>query len=71
MQFGHGIGLDVHEIPTIAEKNDSYLKENMTLAIEPAIYIPGKYGIRIEDTIVITKSGSISLTKSDKNYIVI
>lgn len=69
--LGHGLGLEVHETPIMIEKNDSYLKENMVLAIEPAIYIPGKYGIRIEDTVCITKAGSLSLTNSNRNYIVI
>lgn len=69
--LGHGVGLDVHELPYINSKNESILRTNMTVAVEPAIYIPGKYGIRIEDTLLITKNGSISLTKSDKNYTVI
>ena len=47
------------------------LKENMVVTNEPGIYIPGKFGVRIEDTIQITKFGCVSLTNSDKNYIVI
>ena len=48
-----------------------YLKENMVVTNDPGIYIPGKFGVRIEDTIQITKFGCISLTKSEKNYIII
>ena len=48
-----------------------YLKENMIVTDEPGIYIPGKFGIRIEDTVQITKFGSISLTKSNKNYVIV
>ena len=69
--LGHGVGLDIHEAPFIHGKNDSVLKENMVITDEPGIYIPGKFGVRIEDTVLISKSGAICLTKSDKNYIVI
>lgn len=68
MHFGHGIGLNVHEGPIISQKNEKTLKENMVIAIEPGIYVPGRYGVRIEDTILITKDGAEVLTKSTKNY---
>ena len=48
-----------------------FIKENMVITSEPGIYIAGKFGVRIEDTVQITKSGSFSLTKSEKNYTVI
>ena len=69
--LGHGVGLDIHEDPIISGRNDTTLKENMVVTNEPGIYLPGKFGVRIEDTVLITKSGCINLTKSDKNYIVI
>ena len=69
--LGHGVGLDIHEDPILYGKNDLALKENMVVTNEPGIYLPGKFGVRIEDTVLITKSGCINLTKSDKNYIVI
>ena len=69
--LGHGVGLDIHESPIIHSKNDFTLKENMVVTNEPGIYVPEKFGVRIEDTTLITKSGCINLTKSDKNYIVI
>ena len=69
--LGHGVGLDIHEIPYISGKNDSILKANMVVTDEPGIYLPGEFGIRIEDTVLITKTGCINLTKSDKNYIIV
>ena len=69
--LGHGLGLEIHESPYISYKSDSMLKENMVVTNEPGIYIPNKFGIRIEDTVQITKFGCISLTNSEKNYIII
>ena len=69
--LGHGVGLEIHEPPYVSYTSDTQLKENMIVTDEPGIYIPGKFGIRIEDTVQITKFGCISLTKSEKNYIII
>ena len=69
--LGHGVGLEIHEAPYISYKSDAQLKENMVVTNEPGIYIPEKFGVRIEDTVQITKFGCISLTKSEKNYIII
>ena len=69
--LGHGVGLDIHEAPYISYNFDTQLRENMVVTDEPGIYIPEKFGIRIEDTVQITKFGCISLTKSEKNYIII
>ena len=69
--LGHGVGMEIHEAPYINYRTDTQLKENMVVTNEPGIYIAGKFGVRIEDTVQITKFGCISLTKSDKNYIII
>ena len=69
--LGHGVGLDIHEMPIVSSKHDTKLKENMVVTNEPGIYIPGKYGIRIEDTVLIGKEDCECLTKSSKNYIIV
>ena len=69
--LGHGVGMEIHEAPYINYRTDTQLKENMVVTDEPGIYIAGKFGVRIEDTVQITKFGCISLTKSEKNYIII
>lgn len=50
---GHGIGLDVHEFPTISQKNTTILQKNMAVTVEPGIYIPDKFGVRIEDSVIV------------------
>lgn len=69
--FGHGLGLDIHEAPVLRATQDNFLKENSVITIEPGVYIPGKFGIRIEDTYHVTKNGCINLTKSTKDYTII
>ena len=69
--LGHGVGLEIHEPPYINNNTEATLKENMVVTNEPGIYIPGKFGVRIEDTVQITKFGCISLTNSAKDYIII
>ncbi len=56
--LGHGVGLVVHEKPSISRLNDTILKENMVITIEPGIYIKGWGGIRIEDIVVVKKNGA-------------
>jgi len=69
--LGHGLGLEIHEKPSLSIKSKSNLtlQENMVLTIEPGVYIPGKFGVRIEDMVVVTKNSCINLTKAPKNLI--
>ena len=67
--LGHSLGLVVHEIPNLGIKSEVILKSNMIITDEPGIYLPGKFGIRIEDTVIVGKSTGVALTKSNKEII--
>ncbi|SHG65936.1 Xaa-Pro aminopeptidase [Thermosyntropha lipolytica DSM 11003] len=68
---GHGLGLEIHEKPALSPAGDIELKENMVVTIEPGIYIPGKGGIRIEDTVIVKKDGCEIITRTDKELRII
>lgn len=69
--LGHGVGFDIHEEPFFGTVFDQPLKENMVVTIEPGVYKPGHFGIRIEDTVLITKLGCEKLTRSPKEPTII
>ncbi|MBQ8410702.1 MAG: aminopeptidase P family protein [Ruminiclostridium sp.] len=69
--LGHGVGLEIHEAPTISPKSAFTLREGMVITIEPGAYIPNKYGVRIEDMVVVTSDGCLNLTKTPKTLIYI
>jgi len=66
---GHGIGLEVHEAPYLVEGNGEPLQEGMTFTIEPGIYLPGQFGVRIEDVVAMTGSGPMHLTAYSRDLI--
>lgn len=68
---GHGVGREVHEAPRLAKNSEDILQINMAVTIEPGIYIPDKFGARIEDLAIITDFGIINATKSVKELIII
>ena len=67
---GHGIGLEVHEVPTVSYRSEGKLKENMAITVEPGIYIPNKFGIRIEDSLIV-KQKPIVMHKFTKDLVTI
>ncbi len=69
--LGHGIGLEIHEMPTLSPRSTAVLEEGMVITIEPGIYIPGFGGVRIEDTVVVTGSGCDVITCADKQLLVL
>lgn len=70
-RLGHGLGISIHEYPSVTETNQLVLQPGMVYTIEPGIYIPNKVGVRIEDDILITKDGAEVLTKYPKELQVI
>ena len=69
--LGHGVGLEIHEGPILSINSENTLRENMVVTNEPGIYIAGQFGVRIEDTVLITKGGCEPLTKSPKRYVIV
>ena len=55
---GHGVGLDIHESPVIGARSETIIEENMVFTIEPGIYLPEQFGVRIEDTIIVRDNGA-------------
>ena len=68
--LGHGVGVDIHELPTLSSRNEEPLAENAVVTIEPGLYIEGFGGVRIEDMVVIKKDGIENLTNYTKSLII-
>lgn len=68
-RLGHGIGLDGHEAPFIVEGNDTILQDGMSFSIEPGIYLPGKFGVRIEDCVALVDGKAVRLNNADHGII--
>ena len=68
---GHGVGLDVHEAPRLASGREELLQAGMVVTVEPGIYLPGVWGIRIEDTVLVTEEGCETLTQTPKELTII
>ena len=68
---GHGVGLEIHEIPRVADGQKEILQPGMVITIEPGVYFPGKWGIRIEDMVAVTAGGCEVLTPTSKDFIAV
>ena len=66
---GHGVGLEIHEAPRIGAKQKTRLQAGMVITIEPGIYLPGEFGVRIEDMVAVTRTGGEILTPAPKALI--
>ncbi len=69
--LGHGIGVNIHEMPTLSPKGKMVLEDGMVFSDEPGIYLEGEYGIRIEDSVYLKDGKLVSLSSTDKNLIIL
>ena len=64
--LGHGVGLDIHETPRLSAKSGVMLREGMVITVEPGVYLPGQFGIRLEEMVLVKKNGSEVLSRPHK-----
>lgn len=69
--YGHSLGLEVHEAPNCSPSGDTVMEAGMVASAEPGIYLPGKFGVRIEDVVIFTPEGYENITGSPKNLIIV
>lgn len=68
---GHGVGLEIHEMPRVAAGQRETLRPGMVITVEPGLYFPGKWGVRIEDMVAVTQSGCEVLTPTSKDFLAV
>ena len=68
---GHNIGLDVHELPDVSATSEAVAQPGMCFSVEPGIYLPGKFGVRVEDLVCVTEDGCLTLNALTKDFRII
>ena len=71
LEAAHSVGIEIHENPNANLRNKEPLPVGAAISAEPGIYLPGRFGVRIEDVLVLTETGNINLTKSPKELIIL
>ena len=69
--LGHSVGIDIHESPACSPRSEATLERGMLMTVEPGVYLEGKFGVRIEDLVIVTDTGYENLTKSEKKLIIL
>jgi Xaa-Pro aminopeptidase len=69
--FGHSLGIDIHEAPNANAREEREMPVGAVISAEPGIYIPGKFGVRIEDVLILKEGGCENITRSPKNLIIL
>ena len=69
--FGHSLGLDIHEPPNAGPRGEALMAENDHCSAEPGIYLPGRFGVRIEDVMILRADGAEVITRAPKDELII
>ena len=69
--YGHSVGMEIHENPNPSPRGEQVMEENVIASAEPGIYLPGKFGVRIEDVVIFKENGCENITHSPKNLIIV
>jgi Xaa-Pro aminopeptidase len=70
--LGHGVGLEIHEFPNASpSQKDTVFEENNIVTVEPGIYLPGEFGVRIEDFVAVKQDGCYDLTRAEKKLVIL
>jgi Xaa-Pro aminopeptidase len=67
--LGHGVGLDVHEAPRLSQRSEDILASGNVVTVEPGVYLPGRFGVRIEDLVLVTENGAEVLNGLSKRLL--